>query len=87
MIYFTLTIPEKPGVYPFKSWRKYSDGSVVWWNEPRGEGVQTPYPIVTVERPPILTAGGVVQVGSTTIALLALAISLLSFKNNRRNHA
>ena len=86
MIYFTLTIPEKPGVYPFKSWQKYSDGSVVWWNEPQGEGVQNPYPIVTVERPPILTAGGVVQVGATTIALLALAISLLSVRNNRKNH-
>jgi len=86
MIYFTLTIPEKPGVYPFKSWQKYSDGSVVWWNEPRGEGVQNPYPIVTVSRAPILTAG-IVQVSSTTIALLALAISLLSFRNNRKNHA
>ncbi len=86
MIYFTLTIPEKPGVYPFKSWQKYSDGSVVWWNEPRGEGVQNPYPVVTVSRAPILTAG-IVQVSSTTIALLALAISLLSFRNSRKNHA
>ena len=86
MIYFTLNIPEKPGVYPFKSWQKYSDGSVVWWNEPRGEGVKNPYPIVTVERPPLLTAG-IVQVSSTAIALLALGISLLSFRNNRKNHA
>ena len=86
MIYFTLTIPEKPGVYPFKSWQKYSDGSVVWWNEPRGEGVQNPYPVVTVSRSPFLTAG-IVQVSSTTMALLALAISLLSLRNNRKNHA
>jgi len=86
MIYFTLTIPETPGVYPFKSWQKYSDGSVVWWNEPRGEGVQNPYPVVTVSRAPLLTAG-IVQVSATTMALLALAISLLSLRNNRKNHA
>ncbi len=86
MIYFTLTIPEKPGVYPFKSWQKYSDGSVVWWNEPRGEGVQNPYPVVTVSRAPFLTAG-IVQVSATTLALLVLAISLLSLRNNRKNHA
>jgi len=86
MIYFTLNVPEKPGVYPFKSWQKYSDGSVVWWNEPRGEGVQNPYPVVTVERAPILTAG-IVQLSAITIALLALAISLFSCRNNRKNHA
>ncbi len=87
MVYMSMNVPEKPGVYPFKSWQKYTDGSVVWWNEPRGEGVQNPYPVVTVEAPPILTAAGVVQVSSTTIALVALAISLLGFRNGRKNHA
>ncbi len=84
MIYVSMNVPEEPGVYPFKSWQKYTDGSVVWWNEDRGEGVQNPYPVVTVEAAPILTAG-VVQVSATAIALVALAISLLAFRNGRKN--
>ena len=84
MINVSMKVPEEPGLYPFKSWQKYSDGSVVWWNEPRGEGVQNPYPAVTVEAPPILTAG-VFQVSATAIALVALGISLLAFRNGRKN--
>ncbi len=84
MINVSMNVPEEPGVYPFKSWQKYTDGSVVWWNEPRGEGVQNPYPAVTVESPPILTAG-VFQVSATAIALVALALSLLAFRNGRKN--
>ena len=84
MINVSMKVPEEPGLYPFKSWQKYSDGSVVWWNEPRGEGVQNPYPSVTVEAPPILTAG-VFQVSATAIALVALGISLLAFRNGRKN--
>ncbi len=84
MIYVSMNVPEEPGIYPFKSWQKYTDGSVVWWNEPRGEGVQNPYPVVAVEAPPILTAG-VVQLSATAIALVALAISLLGFRNGRKN--
>ncbi len=86
MIYVSMNVPEEPGVYPWKSWQKYTDGSVVWWNEPRGEGVQNPYPVVTVEPPPILTAG-VFQVSATAIALVALALSLLAFRNGRKNLA
>ena len=84
MVYLSMNVPEEPGLYPFKSWQKYTDGSVVWWNEPRGEGVQNPYPAVTVEAPPILTAG-VVQASATAIALVALGISLLAFRNGRKN--
>ncbi len=86
MVYVSMNVPEEPGVYPFKSWQKYTDGSVVWWNEPRGEGVANPYPAVTVEAPPILTAG-VVQISGTALALLALGISLLAFRNGRKSHA
>jgi hypothetical protein len=39
---------------------------------------------VTVEAPPILTAG-VFQVSATAIALVALALSLLAFRNGRKN--
>jgi hypothetical protein len=84
MINVSMNVPEEPGLYPFKSWQKYTDGSVVWWNEPRGQGVQNPYPAVTVEAPPILTAG-VFQVSATAMALLALGISLLAFRNGRKN--
>ncbi len=84
MVYMSMNVPEEPGVYPFKSWQKYTDGSVVWWNEPRGEGVANPYPIVTVTNPSFLTAG-MVQIGSGAVALLALAISLISFRNQRKN--
>ena len=84
MINVSMNVPEEPGLYPFKSWQKYTDGSVVWWNEPRGEGVANPYPAVTVEASPILTAG-VVQISGTAIALLALGISLLALKNGRKN--
>ena len=86
MVYMSMNVPEEPGVYAFNAWQKYTDGSVVWWNEPRGEGVENPYPVVTVERAPILPAG-IVQLSAITIALLALAISLVSFRNNRKNHA
>ena len=86
MVYMSMNVPEEPGVYSFNAWQKYTDGSVVWWNEPRGRDVANPYPIVTVTRPSFLTAG-LVQVGSSAVALLALAISLISFRNNRKNGA
>ena len=38
MINVSMKVPEEPGLYPFKSWQKYSDGSVVWWNEPGAKG-------------------------------------------------
>ncbi len=85
MIYMSMNVPEKPGLYPFNAWQKYTDGSVVWWNEPRGEGVTNPYAAVQVIAPPILTAG-VVQMSSSAIAVLALAISLLAFRNGRKNN-
>ena len=84
MVYVSMNVPEEPGVYPFIGWQKYTDDSVVWWNEPRGEDVENPYPVVTVTNPPLLTAGAV-QVGSSAIALVALAIALLSLRNHRRN--
>lgn len=81
MFYVSMNVPEEPGEYPFIAWQKYADGKVVRFNEPRGEGVEFPYPIVTVESPPFLTAGAV-QGGAIAIALIALGISLLSFKKN-----
>ncbi|MEE8349260.1 MAG: DUF1775 domain-containing protein [Acidobacteriota bacterium] len=75
MIFMRVNVPSEAGVYPFKSWQKYTDGSVVWWNEPRGEGVSNPYPTVRVEQAPLF-AGGPLQMGLTGAALLALAISL-----------
>ena len=84
MVYVSMNVPEEPGVYPFIGWQKYTDDSVVWWNEPRGEDVENPYPVVTVTNPPLLTAG-MVQVGSSAIALIALAIALLSRRNHRKN--
>jgi len=84
MINVSMNVPEKPGEYPFIAWQKYADGKVVQFNERRGEGVEFPYPIVTVESTPILTAG-IVQGTSIAIALFALAISLMSFRG-RKNH-
>lgn len=84
MVYMSMNVPEEPGVYPFNAWQEYTDGSVVWWNEPRGEDVANPYPVVTVSRPSFLTAG-MVQIGPGAVALLALAISLISLKNQRKN--
>jgi len=84
MINVSMNVPEKPGEYPFIAWQKYADGKVVQFNERRGEGVEFPYPIVTVESTPILTAG-IVQGTSIAIALFALAISLMSLRG-RKNH-
>ena len=84
LINVSMNVPEKPGEYPFIAWQKYADGKVVRFNEARGEGVEFPYPIVTVESTPILTAG-TVQVSAIAIALAALAISLLSFKGHRHH--
>ena len=84
MVYMSMNVPEEPGVYAFHGWQRYTDGSVVWWNEPRGQDVANPYPVVTVTRPSFLTAG-MVQIGSGAVALLALAISLISFRNQRKN--
>ncbi len=75
MIFMRVNVPEKPGNYPFVSWQKYTDGSVVWWNEPRGPGVSNPYPTVRVEQAPFLTAGSL-QMSVGGIALLALAMAL-----------
>jgi uncharacterized protein YcnI len=84
MVYMSMNVPEEPGVYAFNAWQKYTDGSVVWWNEPRGRDVANPYPVVTVTRPSFLTAG-MVQIGSGAVALLALAIARISFRNQRKN--
>ena len=82
MFYMSMNVPETPGVYPFKAWQKWEDGSEVWFNEPRGEGVESPFPTVAVEGAGFLTAG-MVQVGSTAIALCALAISLFSIRHRK----
>ena len=84
MINVSMNVPEKPGQYPFIAWQKYADGKVVRFNEAQGEGVEFPYPIVTVENEPILTAG-IVQASSIAIALFALAISLLSFRGRKND--
>ncbi len=78
MIFMRVNVPEKPGNYPFVSWQKYTDGSVVWWNEPRGPGVSNPYPTVRVEQAPFLTAGSL-QMSVGGIALLALAMAFYCF--------
>jgi hypothetical protein len=75
MIFMRVNVPKKPGVYSFVSWQKYTDGSVVWWNEERGEDVSNPYPTVRVEPKPFLAAGPV-EMSAVGIALLALAIAL-----------
>ena len=75
MIFMRVNVPKQPGVYSFVSWQKYTDGSVVWWNEERGEEVSNPYPTVRVEPEPFLTAGPV-EMSAVGIALLALAIAL-----------
>ncbi len=91
MFYMSMNVPEEPGVYPFKAWQKWEDGSELWFNEPRGEGVEAPYPTVTVETaedsaPVISSEGepflsvGMIHVGSAAVALLALAISMVSLK-------
>ncbi len=84
MIHVSMNVPEKPGEYPFIAWRKYADGKVVRFNEAQGEGVEFPYPIVTVESEPILTAR-IVQGSSIAIALFALALSLLSFRGRKND--
>lgn len=83
MIFLRVNVPHEPGSYPFVSWQKYTDGSVVWWNEPRGPGVNNPYPTVTVEPEPFFTAGSL-QMGIWGIALLALGMAfycLMILKN------
>ncbi len=55
MIFMRVNVPSEPGVYPFKSWQKYTDGSIVWWNEPRGEGASNPYPTVRMEQEPLFS--------------------------------
>ncbi len=85
MINVSMNVPEKPGEYPFIAWQKYADGKVVRFNEAQGEGVEFPYPVVVVESEPILTAG-IVQGSSIALALLALAMSLVSFRG-RKNHS
>ena len=74
MIFMRVNVPDKPGNYPFVSWQKYTDGSVVWWNEQRGPGVTNPYPTVRVEQEPIFTAGPL-QMSVGGIALLALGMA------------
>jgi len=75
LIFMRVNVPDKPGTYPFVSWQKYTDGSVVWWNEPRGPGVNNPHPTVKVEQEPIFTAGPL-QMSVGGIALLALGMAL-----------
>jgi hypothetical protein len=96
MFYMSMNVPETPGVYPFKAWQKWEDGSELLFNEPRGEGVEAPYPTVTVEEAveapyPTVTmeegggflTAGMVQIGAIAIALCALAISLVSLRNRK----
>lgn len=83
MFYMSMNVPEEPGEYTFKAWQQYADGKRVEFIEESGESAEYPMPIVVVEGAPILTAG-TVQVSAITIALFALAVSLLSYrkKNN-----
>ena len=74
MIFMRVNVPSTPGVYHFAAWQKYTDESVVWWNELRGEGVRNPYAQVTVEAEPIFGAGPL-QISVAGFAFLALALS------------
>ena len=100
MINMSVNTPTEPGKYPFRSWQKYSDDSVVWWNEKPAEGgnnesddpsakVQNPYPVVEIraakeEAQVASLLGGSSQYTSVTIALVALALSLIALKNGRK---
>jgi uncharacterized protein YcnI len=97
MFYMSMNVPETPGEYSFKAWQKWKDGSELWFNEPRGEGVEAPFPTVTVEEADLegsvteataeeehFLSSGVFHLGSGAMALLALAISLVSARNGKK---
>ena len=55
LVNISMNTPKVPGKYPFKAWQKYTDGSVVWWNEApaenqgeEGTGVENPYSVLEV---------------------------------------
>ena len=81
MIWARVSMPDKPGEYPFVAWQKYADGSVVWWNESRskGQNPDNPAPIVVVNPKPASTAG-VLPANSLRLALpgIALLVALLA---------
>ncbi|MBI2822953.1 MAG: DUF1775 domain-containing protein [Acidobacteria bacterium] len=95
MFNMSVNLPKEPGKYPFKSWQKYTDGSVVWWNEKPAEGeagreegaqVENPYPLVDVRakeetQQASVLGGGSLQYTSLVIAVVALALSLVSLRN------
>lgn len=90
MFNISMNVPKEPGKYPFKSWQKYKDGSVVWWNEVPGEKVENPYPQVEVTMPEeaaqraSMGNGAPLQYTSLVIAVVALLISLASLKARRQ---
>ncbi len=84
LIFMRANVPRTPGVYQFVAWQKYSDGSVVWWNEVRGEeGVTSPYAEVTVEAEPLFAAGPL-QLSAAAFAFLALGVALYSLATVRK---
>jgi uncharacterized protein YcnI len=95
MFHMSMNVPEEPGDYTFKAWQKYGDGKVVWFNEP-ADG-EYPMPLVKVEPASLKDAvmeapageehflsSGVFHLGSGAVALLALAISLVSIRNGKK---
>lgn len=89
MIWARVSMPKQPGAYHFPAWQKYADGSVVWWNELRGEGKnpENPAPEVTITAKEASSAGVVSGSWSMTTLTgpLALAIALLALVMALRN--
>ncbi|MBI2822340.1 MAG: DUF1775 domain-containing protein [Acidobacteria bacterium] len=96
MIWARVSMPDKPGEYPFVAWQKYADGSVVWWNESRSKdrNPENPAPVVLVN-PKGASTAALLPTSYLTIALLILAIALsvallalwIALRNQRKSHS
>jgi uncharacterized protein YcnI len=93
MIWARVSMPNEPGEYRFPAWQKYADGSVVRWNESRGEGQEpdNPAPIVVITPKPVSTASAAPERFSITGLLsmfafpVALAALVVAIRNQRRS--
>ena len=102
LVNISMNTPKQPGKYPFKAWQKYSDGSVVWWNERPAEGqgqneggsVENPYSVVEIvaksdqeSRSRTPGGAGALQYGALALALAALLVSFVSRNGRGRSGA
>lgn len=99
LVNISMNTPKVPGKYPFKAWQKYTDGSVVWWNEQpaenQGEGeggkVENPYSVMDVVAATEKTAasraetggGNALQYGTLAAAIAALGLSLVAIRGRK----